>query len=477
MTILLLLNFMKSTTETRYNCTASEASNTMTLELLNPTNPCAANVNLIGMNQLVQTVDCRGPLSLQEADAMWERLLSINSKLFSRYMDDNENVWVIGEQGNSSVVVTLRKDRRIGLIELRPEEWDIPKLPKVSYLALTNHLLEFCTLRGLDVQCPDEVASQIPKRLRKLFITNATQAKIGTLPVPRYDEGRQTLSLKSAEIIAEKAFRLAFKGGKPRDMNEFADHWAAVALLFVMGQAVDCSILTGAGTAQLCMFRERNIHRTKADLTTQTRWLDDMRDGEQLRTWRLTQVQQPDDRHFLAARRASCASFQAARARALTGLATNLKPFSQRFIKGMILAKVAQARVPIGKLSDAISNTLAACYGEALTCMQHVEIVAAGRMLKELLDPVDQSPVAGNFLMKYPIEVVLKIPRVLLSAEHLLKDQRTIFHEYQHARQYLAAEESAENFVGGRGRYGTQIIEWKAKLAEAEFMDKFGIFF
>ena len=247
-------------------------------------------------------------------------------------------------------------------------------------------------------------------------------------------------------------------------------------MAYVMGEDADLALLTEEGAAHLLPLRDRNIHRTRNDLVPQAQAINERLEAERETTDDLAEKRKEEQKPYIDARRASFAAFQTARARAHRGAARNLKPFSQRLIKGLILAKVAGARLPIGTLIDSIGTTLVAHYGEALRFMQDTEVVAAGRVIPELCSHEEIKSATGIFITCYPKGVVLALPRIILKADVVTIDPRTIFHEFQHARQHTASEEPIGHFQP-TGTYETEITEWKAKQAEAEFTDEFGILY
>jgi len=321
----------------------------------------------------------------------------------------------------------------------------------------------------------EEGAKELPERLRRLFVYHATKPHPVRNALASYDHGRQELSIHGAEAIAEKAFRNAIKTARTVDLSEFGDRWARAALGFVMGDATDITLLTQQGGDQMSLLRDRNVHRTKRDLIVQARAMDERLQREERTTSELAEQQREDERIYIDARRASFTAFLGARARALTGLAKNAKPFSQRFIKGLVLAKVAGARLTIGSLSDSIGAALADRYGEALALMQNTEVVATGREVPELGRQRGVSKVAGIYINSVG-EVVLANPQVILQADVVIIDPRTVFHEFQHARQHLACEESVLD-MQPQERYETEVIEWKAKQAEADYLKEFGVLY
>ena len=100
----------------------------------------------------------------------------------------------------------------------------------------------------------------------------------------------------------------------------------------------------------------------------------------------------------------------------------------------------------IGSLFEAVSADLVACYGQAWPFMQAVEVVGLGRPSPELNVRKDIVEVAGTFSILDQHGTVLDPPRVLLAAQEALFNPNTIFHEFQHARQHMAAEGSIYDF-------------------------------
>jgi hypothetical protein len=245
---------------------------------------------------------------------------------------------------------------------------------------------------------------------------------------------------------------------------------------FRHGRSANVDLLTQAGAEQLHLLCTTNVHRTKPDLEAEGGAIDERLGAEQFVTFDHECNGREDEKPYVAARRASTAAFRDALCLSLKNRSKNHKPFSQRFIKGLILAKVARARVVVGKLSDSITGVLAGRYGIALPYMQDTELVATGRMIPELIGPRDESGASGAYSVRDMEERVLAQPQIAFNAEIVLIDPRIIYHEFQHARQYSAAEEPLRTFEP-TGRYETEIVEWKARQAEAEFTAAFGILY
>jgi len=420
------------------------------------------------------------PMSRQEAEALWTRLEPINAGILNDLGGQVDGCWVVGEHGNEAVAVALMKDRRITAFEVQGDGPLLARLPKICYSDGPHSLVHFFRECLVNVEnkllCSDEGVGHLPERARRLFIHHATKPLPECRPVESYDNRRKDLSVHGAEAIAREAFRRAIKTARPLEKSGFADRWACLALANVMGEDADLALLTEEGAAHLLPLRDRNIHRTRNDLVPQAQAINERLEVERKATDNLAEKRKEEQKPYIDARRASFAAFQTALARAHRGAARNLKPFSQRLIKGLILAKVAGARLPIGTLIDSIGTALVARYGEALRFMQDIEVVVAGRVIPEMCTDEEIKSATGSFITCYPKGVVLAHPRIILQADVVAIDPRTIFHEFQHARQATASEEPIRHFHRA-GSYETEIIEWKAKQAEADFTDEFGILY
>ena len=108
--------------------------------------------------------------------------------------------------------------------------------------------------------------------------------------------------------------------------------------------------------------------------------------------------------------------------------------------------------------------------------MKDVAVVVYGRATAELCDRWDGRPSAGAIVTCGQNGLILARPCVYLRAEIVLLDPRTVFHEFQHARQHMASEDPISDFWPANS-YETEISEHKAKLAEAELIAEFGIMY
>ena len=184
------------------------------------------------------------PLSVPKAEALWERLEAEKTECFKRAPEDLAGIadlWFIGESGNATVAIVLGKDRRIGFTTATLGPRNIRLLPSISRSAgpysLVNSLANICEFTGNQILCPPTAIPLIPPQLQKLFIHLATRPAPKASPLEHYESGRETLTVKKAESIAENAFRVASKAVNPPHKSEFADQWAGAALTFVMGGA------------------------------------------------------------------------------------------------------------------------------------------------------------------------------------------------------------------------------------------------
>src|SRR5664279_4818753 len=160
------------------------------------------------------------PMSRDEAEALWHRLESAKSDIPEDLQGRADGLWVVGEHGNQPVAVALLKDRRLAICSLQVEPL-FARLPKISYSGGPFSLYSF--LRGCSVDldnnmaCSEEDIRHLPQRLRRLFIHLATKPIPECRPAAPYDGTKETLSIKGAESVAGKAFRIAIKTAKPVD--------------------------------------------------------------------------------------------------------------------------------------------------------------------------------------------------------------------------------------------------------------------
>jgi hypothetical protein len=97
-----------------------------------------------------------------------------------------------------------------------------------------------------------------------------------------------------------------------------------------------------------------------------------------------------------------------------------------------------------------------------------VEVVLQGRPTWELDARQDVGKAIGTFQIKDEAGILLANPYVVFKADVVLLDPRTIFHEFQHARQHLTCELPAEEL--NDSKYEMAGAEWRAKQAEADFL-------
>ena len=418
-------------------------------------------------------------MSVDEADSLWTKVQSTMG--FCKEQNQAIGCWLIGKHGDDPLSVTLKKDKSLKLCLVQDDENEnialFERLPRINYSAglySVVHSIAPCVIRSGMLLCSDEGVLLLPERLRRMFVHYATQPTPACNPTAIYDGTKESMSITSAELVANEAFRIAIKTMRPKNSIEFGDQWAREAHAFVMGEKHNCSALPQASASHLQILGARNIHNATNALVAQAKIIKERFEYEEINTQEIAEQRKAEYMPYLNARRASSAAYQMAREQALRVRPVNRKPFSQRLITGLILAKAASARLKIGTLSESIGETLAARYGEALRFMQDTEVVVSGRQIAELYPRNEVG--CGAFYLSYPEGVLLTQPRVVLNANVVIIDPRAIFHEFQHVRQYTTSEEKIAD-LATNSQYETQVVEWKAKQAEADFVNEFGIMY
>lgn len=157
-----------------------------------------------------------------------------------------------------------------------------------------------------------------------------------------------------------------------------------------MKEDVSRKSLGQKGAKALDCLRECNVHRTRHDLYSPAVLARASSENAFIDILQRTDILPK----YIEVRRDSLAAFVSGSQCARDGKATNQKPFSQRFIKGLILAEAAGASLATGRLIDAIGEPLAELYGNALPFMQDAEIWVGGGE-NELPPPENISKLAG----------------------------------------------------------------------------------
>ena len=423
------------------------------------------------------------PLNLEEAQDMWERLEFAAKKPIS---DDVEEYWIIGEHGGCPLLVVLLKGQKITAASIEGTGLEWAKLPRVRFMtgslsiqaALRKQIRQF----EWQMTVPARLRGELSAIMRSFFLENAIRPIPDAKPIPTYEPTKPTLTLRAAEKLAAEGFKIAQRVARPKNADGFANDWAAAALEYVTGSPADEKILTPEGMAILDKIRSRNVHKTTDDLLARRleingRLADEsmhlMQDKKRLLTVSNNALSQAGE-HVIA-RFASFDKYQNA-VNATTGRnTTNHKPFSQRFIKGMVLAKVSGAKLCIGPLTDAISENLGAHYGSTLLDMQEAKVFLNPGKIPEMWSYASKDYGVGYFLLADSSGNLLDAPHIYLTADLMMLDHRSVYHEFQHARQYLACEKPLWFYE--KRTYESAPTEIEAKLAEAGMMAKFGILF
>ena len=328
------------------------------------------------------------------------------------------------------------------------------------------------------MHCPPEFQSGWNEALRSFYVNNATRPLAASKPISDYDAAKPTMTLSSAESLATEAFKLALRAARPQDIDSFANQWAIAALDYVTDQPSHPALLAPEGITRLELIRSRNVHKTVQDLQSQHRELERQLGYERaclakdMEAMQAHFVDRSDNElHHLFAREASYQTVAAS----MKQEKANLKPFSQRFIKGMVIAKASGATLFIGHLSDALSQPLGALYGDALLDMQEAKVILNKKNIPELWLGPAQGYAAGKFCLSDRNGLWLDAPHIYLAAEIMMSDHRSVFHEFRHARQELACLGPLPHFSDAK--YEAMPTEADAKMAEANMIAHFGILF
>lgn len=426
----------------------------------------------------------KAPITPAEAEKMWQRLQVAASEKLKDNPYGLEALWIVGRHGDEPLGVGLVQRGRICVTLMPCEglEWAI--LPKVRCKAGSQSLnvtLNSCLTKDSEggMRCPAESRGELTEALRSLYIKSVERQSTSLKPIPDYDSAKPTLSLRSAESVAAEAFKMAIRSVRPKDAGSFAIEWATAALHHVTGQPGDVAILTPGGMARLELIRSRNVHKTKQDIQSQHLEMERRLTNECAHVEH--DLKSGFDKlpveavHHLLARHASYEVYRQALEVASTPEAKNLKPFSQRFIKGMVLAKVSGAKLCIGHLSDAISKNLGVLYGDELIDMQEAKVFLNQKEIPELWQGPAKVHASGKFCLSGADGAWLATPHIYLPAEIMMFDARSVFHEFRHARQELACEGPFPHFSSAT--YESMPTEIDAKQEEARMIAHFGVLF
>ena len=232
--------------------------------------------------------------------------------------------------------------------------------------------------------------------------------------------------------------------------------------------------LTAPGAAALAPVQASHGHRDRRDLVSGA--LGEAVSGSEDSLDHLESLSNPSIEPYVEAcgesHRIFCRSLDAAR----SGSSANHKPFSQRLVKGAVLAAAAGAVVRVGTVTDALAEVYAQRFGNALRHMQGAEVLVAGRDISDFGTRPHGTRVLSSFVTGRPDGTVLDVPRVCFRAAEILLDPRWIAHEFQHVRQEMASECPLEDLLGRRD-YPDKATELEAKREEADFVRTFGVLF
>jgi hypothetical protein len=426
--------------------------------------------------KVMKLSDLSLPMSVAEAEAFWQGLAIVAERNIMQ-LEPMQGAWIVGQHGDMPVAILLKPDAKIGFYAFNGHP-ALRALPRFTYAAGADSLVE--TVRcnnpsGMrDVLLWHGTAEQLGEMSHAFFVHHATKARPADKPIESYDAYKRILRTGSAESVANDAFKLAANAVKPPDKRTFGDRWARAALAHVLNEETDLEILTRSGADRLDILRGCNVHRTRNDLVAQGRLINAMFEVEE-KAIRLQAAIRPELPYFDAAR-ASLEAFRQAYALAVNGQANEPKPFAQRLVKGLILAQASGARLVIGSLFETVSPALVARYATAWPLMQDVEVVAFGGPSPELKPRKEMGEGAGTFRILDQNGAALDPPRVLLASQEALLNPRAVYHEFQHARQHMAAEGSIYDFEP-QDLHAAEVTECQAKQAEAHFVGEFGILY
>src|ERR1039458_8787622 len=175
--------------------------------------------------------------------------------------------------------------------------------------------------------------------------------------------------------------------------------------------------LTAPGAAALAPVQASHVHRDRRDLVSGA--LGEAVSGSEDSLDHLESLSNPSIEPYVEAcgesHRIFCRSLDAAR----SGRSANHKPFSQRLVKGAVLAAAAGAVVRVGTVTDALAEVYAQRFGNALRHMQGAEVLVAGRDISDFGTRPHGTRVLSSFVTGRPDGTVLDVPRVCFRAAEI----------------------------------------------------------
>jgi len=422
-------------------------------------------------------IDSAMPMTVDEAETIWRALAPAAQRSLAG-MGPIQGGWFVGQHGGELAAVVLRPDGEIGVYAYEGQPALLRALPSFTHSAGRHSLVE--TIRSKSparaggTLAWHQTADELAEVLHGFFLFHATKPLPAERPLEIYDASKMTMRTGSAKSILEAALQTAVKVAKPSDERAFKDAWACAALACVMNEGSDLQVLTEAGARKLEVLRRCNVHRTRHDLVAQAPVMNLMMETREEIAAR--QAATDPGLPYHEAQRACLAAFRRAHSLACNGKTNHPKALSQRLIKGLLIAHVAQARLAIGSLAEAVTPALAARYGRAWPHMQTVEVVALGRASSELCIRQDVESAAGAFKLLDEDGRVLDPPRVVLRTREVLLDPGTIYHESQHVRQHLASAVSILDLTP-QPLHAEEVTECQAIRVAAESLSEFGILY
>jgi hypothetical protein len=413
------------------------------------------------------------------ADTLWQSLFPLNGAIRSNLGDGLAGAWVIGQHGGLPVAVVLRSDGRIGYCTAVAMPEDMAWLPRVTYragrLSLSGFVNRHVRLtESGELFCPPAQQPILPEILLHCFMENLCKAKPEVPALENYNPDRKPLRLGAAQQMAAAAFKEAIRTAKPEDKAGFADRWADEAFAYVSGKETELRAVNSAAAAALASVRDSNVHRDRRDLVSGA--LSDCLAASKESVAILESRSSPLIEPYVQACRDSLEAFSFSLEVARSGRATNHKPFSQRLVKGAVLAQATGAVLRMGTVTDALAEVFARRFGDTLPYMQGADVLVAGRDTPDFGVHPAGTRVLSSFVTGRPDATVLDIPHVCIRAAEILLDPRWIAHEFQHVRQELASESRMDDLLGGRD-YPDKATELEAKIEECEFIRQFGVLF
>jgi hypothetical protein len=420
------------------------------------------------------------PISPEKANALYNWLESIKHTIGTMLPEDVVDFWIVGEHGNNMTIVILFKNNYIAFGCTNVSSTIFPNLPKVSMSdgrhSLCYYMDDYITTYNNHIVLSTNGVNNISKRSRELFIYNATKQLPVAITPTTYDINKPSICVTSAESIATQAFRKATKRVSVVD-DAIRDNWAKAALSYVVNDDINIPVLTQEGMNILNILRNHNVHLSKNDLISRYQVMQDKLEVDFICTYELETHNMPEEKAYTDARRSSYNAFLKSRNRVICGKGVNYKPFTQKMINGIILAKASQARLTIGHLSVVLSHTLIKEYGDVFLYMQDSEVWVTGRNIPELSSHrKGLGKVFGITLTKDLNDNILDHPLIVLDANCIILDTRTIYHECEHIRQACASEDLVSDF-SRNGTYASDVIEFKAKRAEEHYINTFGMLY